>query len=48
MKTVVIFTDCHLRDRKVISNCTQFEADQFKRMAKHNGWPFTIRKGSGK
>lgn len=44
MITLVIFTGCHLRQRRVITNCTPFEAEQFKRMAKHNGWPVTERR----
>lgn len=44
MITLVIFTGCHLYQRRVITGCTQFEAEQFKRMARHNGWPVTERR----
>lgn len=44
MITLVIFTGCHLRQRRVITNLTPYEAKQFKRMANHNGWPCTERK----
>ena len=44
MITLVIFTGCHLRQRRVITGCTQFEADQLKRLAAHHGWSCTERR----
>lgn len=43
-RTVVIFTGCHLNQRKVIRDCNTFEVDNFMRLAAALHYPMTVRK----